>query len=106
MVMIKKPTVKYHIFTEKELKKDLRELIELHKRCIKSYLVSRDIRYKTRKKFDILYDLNINIHNIRDFFFLPISIFVQATVKNQLDNVRIYVHKDKPKKRKSRIRKR
>lgn len=104
--MIKKPTVKYHIFTEKELKKDLKELIELHKRCIKSYLVSKDVKFKTRKKFNILYDFYIDTHNIRDFFFLPISIFVQATVKDQLDNVRIYVHKDKPKKRKSRVRKR
>ncbi len=103
--MVKKPTVKYHIFTEKELRRDLKELIELHKRCIKSYLVSKDITFKTRKKFNKLYDFYIDNHNIRDFFFLPISIFVQATVKDQLENVRIYVHKEKPKKRKGRVRK-
>ena len=56
---------RYHIFTEKELKKDLKELIELHKRCIKSYLVSKDVRYKTRKKFERLYDYYINNSNIR-----------------------------------------
>ena len=97
---------RYHIFTEKELKKDLKELIELHKRCIKSYLVSKDVRYKTRKKFERLYDYYINNSNIRDFFFLPIAIFVQAAVKDQLENVRIYVHREnKTKKRKGRVRK-
>lgn len=99
---------KYHIFTEKELKKDLQELIELHKRCIKSYLVSKDIKFKTRKKFDKLYDYYINHSNIRDFFFLPIALFVQAAVKDKLEQVRPYVHRKQtePKKRKSRIRKR
>lgn len=98
---------RYHIFTEKELKKDLKELIELHKRCIKSYLVAKDIRYKTRKKFDKLYDYYINNSNIQDFFFLPIAIFVQACVKDQLENVRSYVHRQsKTKKRKGRVRKR
>ena len=97
---------RYHIFTEKELKKDLKELIELHKRCIKSYLVSKDIRYKTRKKFEKLYDYYIDNSNVRDFFFLPISIFVQAAVKNQLEDVRTYGHKEnKSKKRKGRVRK-
>lgn len=100
-------TPKYHIFTEKELKKDLKELIELHKRCIKSYLVAKDIRYKTRKKFDRLYDFYINNSNILDFYFLPISIFIQALVKDQLEDVRVYVHRqNKTKKRKSRVRKR
>lgn len=97
---------RYHIFTEKELKRDLKELVELHKRCIKSYLVSKDVRYKTRKKFEALYDYYIDNSNIRDFFFLPIALFVQAVVKNQLDNVRIYVRKNKTKKRKGRVRKR
>jgi len=99
---------KYHVFTEKELKRDLKELIELHKRCIKSYLVSKDVKFKTRKKFNVLYDYYINNSNIRDFFFLPIAIFVQATVKNQLENVRPYVHKttSKSKKRKGRVHKR
>lgn len=97
---------KYHIFTEKELKKELQELIELHKRCIKSYLVSKDIKFKTRKKFDKLYDYYINRTNILDFFFLPVAIFVQAAVKNQLEQVRPYVHKQcKTKKRKSRVHK-
>lgn len=100
---------RYHIFTEKELKRDLQELIELHKRCIKSYLVSKDIKFKTRKKFDKLYDFYINMSNIRDFFFLPIAIFVQATVKDQLNKVRPYVPRqqnNKSKKRKGRISKR
>lgn len=98
---------KYHIFTEKELKKELQELIELHKRCIKSYLVSKDIKFKTRKKFDKLYDYYIDRTNILDFFFLPVAIFVQAAVKNQLENIRPYVHRqDKTKKRKGRLHKR
>lgn len=98
---------KYHIFTEKELKKELQELIELHKRCIKSYLVSKDIKFKTRKKFDKLYDYYIDRTNILDFFFLPIAIFVQAAVKNQLEDIRPYVRRqNKIKKRKGRIHKR
>lgn len=98
---------KYHIFTEKELKKELKELIELHKRCIKSYLVAKDVKFRTRKKFDRLYDYYINNSNIRDFFFLPIAIFVQAVIKDQLEDVRPYVHREnKTKKRKGRVRKR
>ena len=98
---------KYHIFTEKELKKELQELVELHKRCIKSYLVSKDIKFKVRKKFDRLYDYYIDRTNILDFFFLPIAIFVQAAVKDQLEQIRPYVHKtNKVKKRKGRVRKR
>lgn len=102
-----KSAPKYHIFTEKELKKDLKELIELHKRCIKSYLVARSVKYKTRKKFEKLYDYYIDNSNIKDFFFLPIALFVQSVVNDQLENVRVYVHsKSKPKKRKSRVHKR
>jgi hypothetical protein len=98
---------KYHIFTEKELKKELQELIELHKRCIKSYLVSKDIKFKTRKKFDKLYDYYIDRTNILDFFFLPVAIFVQAAVKNQLEDIRPYVRRqNKTKKRKCRVHKR
>ena len=98
---------KYHIFTEKELKKELQELIELHKRCIKSYLVSKDIKFKTRKKFDKLYDYYIDRTNILDFFFLPVAIFVQAAVKNQLEQIRPYAHRqNKTKKRKGRVYKR
>lgn len=95
----------YIIFSEKEMLKQDKELLELHKRCCKTYLVQRSLKHSKIKKFFIIYDWYINSKNVRNYFFRPISIFVQALVLNQLDQISDYIDNNKAnvkRKRKSR----
>lgn len=96
----------YTIFSAKEMLKQDKELVELHKRCVKTYLVQRSLKHRKIKKFFIVYDWYINTSNIRNFFFRPVSIFVQALILGQLDEISDYVNKDgygkKYKKRRNR----
>ena len=95
----------YVIFSEKEMLKQDKELLELHKRCCKTYLVQRSLKHSKIKKFFIIYDWYINPKSIRHYFFRPISIFVQALVLNQLDQISDYIDNNKAhvkRKRKSR----
>lgn len=63
------------------------ELLELHKRCCKTYLVQKGIRYTAQHKFFRLYDLYIRAGNIRDWFNLPIWLCVQTLVKGDFEKV-------------------
>lgn len=95
----------YIIFSEKEMLKQDKELLELHKRCCKTYLVQRSLKHSKIKKFFIIYDWYINPKTVRNYFFRPISIFVQALVLNQLDQISDYIDNNKAnvkRKRKSR----
>lgn len=96
----------YTIFSAKEMLKQDKELVELHKRCVKTYLVQRSLKHRKIKKFFIVYDWYINTSNIRNFFFRPVPILVQALILGQLDEISDYVNKDgygkKHKKRRNR----
>lgn len=95
----------YIIFSEKEMLKQDKELLELHKRCCKTYLVQRSLKHSKIKKFFIIYNWYIKPKNVRNYFFRPISIFVQALVLNQLDQISDYIDNNKAnvkRKRKSR----
>lgn len=96
----------YTIFSAKEMLKQDKELVELHKRCVKTYLVQRSLKHRKIKKFFIVYDWYINTGNIRNFFFRPVSIFVQALLLGQLDEISDYINKGgygkKHKKRRNR----
>lgn len=70
---------------EKVYLKHLLELKHLHERCIKSYLVSKGIKYSTRIKFFKLYSLSISEKNILHYWNIPIWLFVQKLVKNDLE---------------------
>ena len=83
----------YTIFSAKEMLKQDKELVELHKRCVKTYLVQRSLKHRKIKKFFIVYDWYINTSNIRNFFFRPVPIFVQALLLGQLDEISDYVNK-------------
>lgn len=93
----------YTVFTEKELRKDRKELVELHKRVIKTYLVSRGVRAITIRKFFKLYDYYIDEKNILSYFYTKTSILVNALVKGEdyLLNARTYIF-SKTKKRRRR----
>ena len=90
----------YKVFTHKELLKDYKELLELHTRCIKTYLVSKSLEYSTIRKFFIIYDTYIDEENILKYFFLPTKYFVNSLILYKLKNIKFY---GKPKsKAKSR----
>lgn len=92
----------YTIFSDKEMLKQDKELVELHKRCVKTYLVQRSLKHSKIKKFFIVYDWYINPNNVRNFFFRPVGIFVQALLLGQLDEISDYVNKSKDGKKRRR----
>lgn len=92
----------YTIFSDKEMLKQDKELVELHKRCCKSWLVQHSLKHSKIKKFFIVYDWYINPHNVRSFFFRPIHIFIQALLLCQLDNISDYIDNNKNGKRKKK----
>ena len=98
---------KYTIFPEKTILKWNKELVELHKRVIKTYLASRGATYSTKYKFFKLYDHFIDEYNIKCYFFTPTPILVQGLVKGELDRVSTIIRQtSKPNgKRKSRTNK-
>lgn len=95
----------YHVFTEKEKLKQNKDLVELHKRCIKTYLVTKSCRAKVRNKFFKLYDMYINEKNILSYFYTPISLLVSALVLDQLDKVSTYIFKSNGKTKRGRKKK-
>lgn len=80
----------YTPLSKKDLHKQNLELIELHKRCIKTYLVSKSLDYPTRKKFFAIYDYYITEDNIIHYFFLPIKYFVISIILHKLRNIKFY----------------
>jgi hypothetical protein len=97
--------MKYQIISKKEFLKQGKELLELHKRVIKTYLVQNSLKHSKMKKFFIVYDHFIDERNIREYFFLSAPIFVRALILDRLEDVRNYFIKEnqngKKKKRKS-----
>ncbi len=77
----------YKVFSKKETLKSNKEIVELHKRVITTYLVQRDIKLKTRRKFFKLYDLEINASNVLQYFFLPASVLVKIIVLDQTNHI-------------------
>lgn len=76
--------------SERTILKANRELLELHKRCIVTYLTQKAIKYNKQKKFFIIYDHYINEKNIRMFFHRPIKMFVYALITDRLDQIKDY----------------
>lgn len=97
----------YTIFSDKEMLKQDKELVELHKRCCKSYLIQHSLKHSKIKKFFIVYDWYINTDNVRNFFFRPINLFIQALLLGQLDEISDYIDNNTKngKRKKKRNRK-
>lgn len=77
-----------------------KELIDLHKRCITTYLTQRSVKYRVQKKFFILYDKYINEDNIRSYFHRPIKLFVYALTVDKLEQTCQYMYPNKSKRKK------
>ena len=76
---------------EKVIQKVDKELLELHKEVLRSYLTQRNLKHKHQEKFFRLYDYYISEENIRRFFFRSAKLFVYALVTNRLDDIEDYV---------------
>ena len=92
----------YTIFSDEEMQKQDKELVELHKRCCKSWLIQHSLKHSKIKKFFIVYDWYINPNNVRNFCFRRIHIFIQALLLGQLDNISDYINNNKNGKRKKK----
>lgn len=98
--------MKYQLFSEKDHEKWNKELLEIHKRCCKAYLIQKDLKHTYIRKFFIIYDKYISERNILNFYFRPIKYFVQAIVLNQLNKISDYEYPVKPKRKRTRRSKR
>lgn len=76
---------------EKAILKVDKELLELHKDVLRSYLTQRNLKHKYQKKFFKLYDYYINDRNIRRYFFRPVKLFVYALITDRLSEIEDYV---------------
>lgn len=83
---------------KKVILKANKELLELHKRCITSYLIQRALKHKYQKRFFVIYDKYINEKNIRNFFHRPIRVFVYALITNRLGEISDYTSSAKKTK--------
>lgn len=93
---------RYIIFPEKLILKWNEELVELHKRCIKTYLVQENLSASARRKFFMLYDKYVNARNIIRWFYLPVDLFVKILLYNQLEEMSNYTFQNNSKKRRKR----
>lgn len=74
--------------------KTKKELLELHKRCIVSYLTSRGlIKHSKQKQFFKIYDVYVSYKNIDNYFHRPIKLFVYALITDRLKEITYYVTK-------------
>lgn len=95
----------YKVFTHKELLKDYKEYLELHKRCVKTYLVSKSLDYPTIRKFFVIYDKYIDEENILLYFFLPIHYLVNSLILYKLYNIKLYGKRSKLKSKNRKVQK-
>lgn len=89
----------YSVLSEKDILKQNKDLIDLHKRCITEYLVQRSLKLKSRNKFFKIYHFYIDENNIRQYFFRPISLFVKALITDRLSEIQDYIPSKNNKKR-------
>jgi hypothetical protein len=80
-------TAAYRVFGDKVLLKWNRDLLELHKRVLTTYLVSKGIKASTRKKFFIIYDMDVTEDNIKAIFYKPTDLVVKALVMDRIKDI-------------------
>lgn len=69
---------------QNEVDKVNKDLLELHKRVITTYLHQRSLKLKSRKRFFKLYDHYIDEENISEYFYAPIPLFIKMLVRDEL----------------------
>lgn len=91
---------------KKVLIKTRRELVELHKKCITTFLTQRSVKHRIQVKFFKLYDMYVGINNIYDYFHKPIKVFVNALITNRLDQIQDHMTPSKSSKKRKNEQKR
>ena len=86
------------------MEKQEKDMVELHKRCVKNYLVQRSLKHGKIKKFFIVYDYYLGTENIRNYFFRPIDMFVRFLLLGKLEEIEDYVKADSRKKKRKHKR--
>ena len=90
----------------KEWLRDQKDLLKLHRNCVKTELFYIGVSASTKLKFLKLYDLTMRPETIREYFFIKIRVFIIALVQNRLDEVKdLYPNpydSTKPKKNKKK----
>ena len=78
---------------EKAIQKVDKELLELHKEVLKSYLTQRSLKHKYQKKFFKIYDHYITEKNIRRFLNQENlkKISLKIITENFCWNIRIWI---------------
>lgn len=76
-----------------------KELLEIHKEVLRTYLTQRNLKYKYQKKFFRIYEVYISEENIRRFFFRPVRLFVYALITDRLDEIEDYIPYNEYKRR-------
>lgn len=92
----------YRIFSDKEMEKQEKDMIDLHKRCVKNYLIQRSLKHRKIKKFFVVYDYYMGTENIRNYFFRPIDMFVRFLLLGKLEEIEDYVKQEPGKKRRNK----
>lgn len=88
---------------KKALIKANQELLELHQRCITTYLIQyHNFRPRKIKMFNRLYEHYITHKNIRYYFHRPIPLFVKALVLDKLEDIKDYYPAEPKRKTKKR----
>lgn len=75
------------------LEKHRIELLELYKRCIKTYFTQRGIKSSGINKFFKLMDLYIRQQNIEDWFNISVWLTVQSIVKGDEEIEKLFRYK-------------
>lgn len=74
--------------TSKELKDQ--DLIAIHKELFRKLIKEKIQQFAHRRIAMRFYEVKINIHNIRDYYNHPITIFAQALLQDNLDGITKY----------------
>lgn len=77
----------------KVLEKHRIDLLELYKRCIKTYLTQRGMKFSGINKFFKLMDLYIRQQNIEDWFNIPVWFTVQSIVEGDEAIAKLFRYK-------------
>lgn len=77
----------YPNLPKKAILKARKELLDLHKRVLKTYLVGKGLKFSVRHKFFSLYDHFIDEENIEQYYYLPAWYFVESLILYELKNL-------------------
>lgn len=64
------------------------ELIDIHRKCITTYLSLKGVSIKYRRMFWKIYESEVNEDTINYYYTQPINIFIRALLRGELDEIK------------------